>query len=616
MKKLIFWANCQAGSIHFALNKYYPNAYDIYHFANYQYIRNKKTLPTEFLDADVFIYQNYAYCDDPTYELKNILNNILKPTCIKICIPFLQCDALFCYKPDSPRNHKTITAEFPHGKFFTGVEYIERELNIPGNKPEVFSRAYYALIDENAISRETINQYYDRNFEYFRSKILESDVPELYEFIQSNFHKFRLFHNRNHPTGILMNELVKGVFRSLSLTYPNQDTKTNIDVFNYHLNLNDWVMPILPCVQQYHGLEFDCATCSSKYHPNISDIDSFTRAYVDAFYVQLYKQSDIFQDDGFVEDASWFAVFSDKKLIPWFSNICHYFLVKNENYYINDFEYRPQFDQFVQEVNLGQTQISQILNDRVILEINRAIFIKIPFLNAGHSFCNIVNAIYKIKQNPALEDYTIVITQELVDFSSFLTSIIYMFFSNVVVINDNTIVKFKSAYIIRDYAIKHAPSITYLLENLHHCTLYINPPIQCDNICLIKTPITKSGNNNRFFDGAYNNHIRSYGFMIVVPENYNITELFSIIYGAKCVIMSWGCCSYLNSVFVNPEASILILGHNQYKYEYDQFPGDQIYDTDWFPVKSRVKLSALHMDSELTPQMKQILDEKIKGLFI
>jgi hypothetical protein len=374
-------------------------------------------------------------------------------------------------------------------------------------------------------------------------------------------------------------------------------------------------MPILPCVQKYHGFEFDCATCSSKYHPNITNIYSFTRAYVDAFYLQLYKQSAIFQDDSFVEDASWFAVFSDKKLIPWFSNICHYFLVKNEKYYINDFEYRQQFDQFVQEVNLGQMQVSMILKDRVILEIDRAIFIKIPFLNAGHSFCNIINAIYKIKHNPALENYTVIITQELVDFSLFLTSIIYMFFNNVVAINDNTTVKFKSAYIIRDYSIKHAPSITYLIEHLKS-TICINPPAQCDNICLIKTPITKSGNNNRFFNSAYNEHIRSYGFMIVIPENYNITELFRIIYGAKRVIMSWGCCSYLNSTFVNPEASVLILGHNEYKYEYDQFPGDQIYDTDWFPVKCRAKLRALYMESELTPQMKKILDEKIRSLFI
>ena len=104
--------------------------------------------------------------------------------------------------------------------------------------------------------------------------------------------------------------------------------------------------------------------------------------------------------------------------------------------------------------------------------------------------------------------------------------------------------------------------------------------------------------------------------MIVIPENYNITELFGIIYRAKRVIMSWGCCSYLNSVFVNPEASVLILGHNDYKYEYDQFPGDQIYDTDWFPVKSRMKVSALHMESVLTPHMEKILDEKIRALFI
>lgn len=159
-------------------------------------------------------------------------------------------------------------------------------------------------------------------------------------------------------------------------------------------------------------------------------------------------------------------------------------------------------------------------------------------------------------------------------------------------------------------------AIDYLIDRLKSIVDATEPTNISENICLIKTPITKSGNNKRMFDAEYNDFIRTYGFMIVIPEDYTIIELFRIIYGAKRVIMSWGCCSYLNSVFVKPDASVLVLGHEEYRYEYDQFPGSQIYDSAWFPVKSRVKLSALYLDSKLTYRMRQILDEKIKALFI
>jgi capsular polysaccharide biosynthesis protein len=289
-------------------------------------------------------------------------------------------------------------------------------------------------------------------------------------------------------------------------------------------------------------------------------------------------------------------------------------LVIHNNYYINDFEYGDVFTEFVQDVN---TDISAILKTpRKILEIDRAVFIKIPFLNAGHAFGNITRAVYKIKHNPLLADYTVIVTQELVDLSPFLLSIITLFFQDVVVVDDNTIINFKSAYIIRDHSLKCETATRYLMNRLKSIIDITDANGICDNICLIKTPITKSGNNNRVFDTDYNDFIKTYGFMIVVPENYTIIEIFRLIYGAKRVIMSWGCCSYLNSVFTHPESNVLILGHEGYKNEYDQFPGDQIFESEWFPVKSRMKLHALYLDSELTQSSKVILDEKIRALFI
>jgi hypothetical protein len=282
MYKIVFWANCQSGSIHYMFNKYFHDIYKIYHFLNYEYIKNNKELPDEIADADFFIYQNYSKQEDPTYSLDNIIN-MLKPECKKICIPFLQCDSLFCYNSVSPHNSKTITQEFPHGKFFYGIEHIENELKLSynSNKETIISNAYKNMTDDQAIPKETIDKYKYRNLEYFENKILSSDVPELFNFIQNNFTKVRLFYNRNHPTGLLLNELVKGVFRCMNLEYPSNDP-TNIIVLDDILN--DWCMPILPCVQKYYQLEFDCKV-HSKYHPNIIDLYSFIETYVDSFFI-------------------------------------------------------------------------------------------------------------------------------------------------------------------------------------------------------------------------------------------------------------------------------------------------------------------------------------------
>jgi hypothetical protein len=282
-KNVIIWANCQGGSINFMLKKYYFDNYNIHSFMNFEYIRNDKLIPVEFYNADVFIYQNYSDKPNSEYDLSNILNNILPSTCKKICISFLQFDATFCYNENDEQNLKTINTKNPFGKFYFGIDQIInyfKNSNIK-NKEETINEVINTLLDENTISQEIIKNTYNKNFDFLEKKLLNSDVPELYYFIKDNFTKISLFHNRNHPTGILLNEQIKLIFNLLKLEYPKLDEEENINILN--TMLNDWVMPILPSVRKYYGIDFP-DTCSSWYNKEIVDTKTFIEAYVKELY--------------------------------------------------------------------------------------------------------------------------------------------------------------------------------------------------------------------------------------------------------------------------------------------------------------------------------------------
>ena len=133
------------------------------------------------------------------------------------------------------------------------------------------------------VSEEVIQSYYNNSFAYLENKILKSDIPNIFDFIKNNFTKIRLFHNMNHPTGVLLNEVVKEIFKLLDLHYDNRYENENIDLLDNCLN--DFVMPILPCVKKYYNLNF-VDECSSWYNSNIKDTKTFIYHYINDLYLQ------------------------------------------------------------------------------------------------------------------------------------------------------------------------------------------------------------------------------------------------------------------------------------------------------------------------------------------
>ena len=280
MKKLVvILANCQGGSLAFMIQKYYSHLYDVKCISNYEYIQQNLDLPEDIKDADIFLYQNYSNTDEK-YNLKIILDHKLKKECVKISFPTLHsCHLLFCYDTSAPNNYKTITTETPHGEFFFGISPIINILNT-SNIHEIIESSK----QDNFISEETILYHHNRTFEFLENKCLTSDVPELYEFIKNNFTEIRLWHNPNHPTGILFNELIKLIFSKLQLDYIENEENINI----LDNMLSDWVMPIFPCVSNYYKFKFD-TNCSSWYDKTIVDYDTYLETYIKHLLVNVTK---------------------------------------------------------------------------------------------------------------------------------------------------------------------------------------------------------------------------------------------------------------------------------------------------------------------------------------
>jgi len=288
-KNLVIWANCFGIPLKHIINKYYGDYYNIYYCVNYDIINNKKDLPECFSNADVFLYQNYNDKIDSIYDLKNILNTILKPDCVKLGFPTLHaCNLLFGYRTEQDEENKlTINNYLPFGEFYFSIEPIKTifknmkcENNCNINL--IIEEIYQTSISDNFIEEDKMLYHKNRTFEFLKNKILKSDIPELYNFIDNNYQHIRLWHNPNHPTGILINETIKLILNKLNLQY--NPTKDDIDYFEN--SLSDWVMPIFPCVKKYHALNYDCDNCSSWYHKEITDIKSYINKYVLFLYNQ------------------------------------------------------------------------------------------------------------------------------------------------------------------------------------------------------------------------------------------------------------------------------------------------------------------------------------------
>lgn len=79
-----------------------------------------------------------------------------------------------------------------------------------------------------------------------------------------------------------------------------------------------------------------------------------------------------------------------------------------------------------------------------------------------------------------------------------------------------------------------------------------------------------------------------------IQEFANIQHYLATLYGAKVFVTSYGGAACTNRFFLNPNASVVLLGNNQYKWEYE-YPSDDgeychLRRSHLFPVKRQTVL--------------------------
>ena len=252
----------------------------------------------------------------------------------------------------------------------------------------------------------------------------------------------------------------------------------------------------------------------------------------------------------------------------------HYFFVINNELYILEYE-NKNITNYFKDLDIEKSQKkNQILNYNNFesVEFDYAILIKNLWRNAGHSFSNIINHIYRFLNSNIenKEKYTVIIPKELSD-NKFLKSIIYFFFKEeqCFILNEKILVKCKTLYNMIDFSYINCNHNDYLLKKLNP----FNSHKQIHkNIILIK--INDSNINTSTLQGfnqEYIEYFQSKEFTYINAIDYELIELYNIINNADNIIFSWGCTSYINSPYVNKKANVLILCHDSYKHEYNKF---------------------------------------------
>ena len=188
--------------------------------------------------------------------------------------------------------------------------------------------------------------------------------------------------------------------------------------------------------------------------------------------------------------------------------------------------------------------------------------------SAGHEMCSILCGIYHLYKLNLLDDYTVVVSDAILLLGQCIKSIIFLFIkeSNVIFVDDKTIINIEESIIYTPPHYKIQQHNDMLLEKLNqHKNL-----IKYDNVCLIKSVIDGDYMNTplKTFKLCYLELFKKNHYEIISPNHMDIITLFNIINNCKNIILSWGCNSWINSIFVNKKTNVMILCHIHYKNEW------------------------------------------------
>lgn len=210
---IVFFTDCQGSLIY---ENYLRNTFFFKH-GSYKSIRyfNIHNIDTKSIkECDLFIYEPV---NKYTIKTNDSLLNLLKPSCIKICIPSCFIDMWPLYE---------------EGRGFYGGEIVNKYKNLGYELDEIIN-----MYDTGKLCFDLENRFH---MSLKCMKLTEDNYCDIKisDFILKNYKKYRLFDTQNHPNGIIISYIAKEICRIL-----NVDFFPDIDIFsqeNIHVMSLSW----------------------------------------------------------------------------------------------------------------------------------------------------------------------------------------------------------------------------------------------------------------------------------------------------------------------------------------------------------------------------------------
>lgn len=262
--------------------------------------------------------------------------------------------------------------------------------------------------------------------------------------------------------------------------------------------------------------------------------------------------------------------------------------------YIPDIEFNFYVNNFIKN---HETVL--IKNDIEPIFLEEAYILFHTYDNAGHTLGLILYGILKFIQGKF--NCKVIISKSLLNLSTFIKSIIYIFLNedDIILIDENTNYYIKNCFVNNNgykyHVINKISSYFYDdISNTSECiinyddmetnhsdelNLLINKLKIFDNlvfkqdcfkkICLIKLDSDANFSKNRHFDNSYKHFFINKGFEIIDPSSLTVKELYLLLKNTKQAVMSWGCNFWINRLFVENRTHVIILCHKGYNHEYE-----------------------------------------------
>jgi len=296
-------------------------------------------------------------------------------------------------------------------------------------------------------------------------------------------------------------------------------------------------------------------------------------------------------------------------------------------------------------INYGETLFKSInIINNNYQNLDEVFLLKCEIHNAGHLICNILYQLYyylfnnlKCKIITPFYIKNNIFILKLLEYYININDIIYIdsetkyLFNNIIILSCNyTYTYFCSdiyninndSHNIKLYNVKPLINNNYTIDIYYFINIIKNKNItfkKIDKILLIKTKnkINKHTMNanyiyslERSFDNEYENFFINNNFVSIDFNEYSIDEYYYLLNNCNTIILSWGCISWLNKMFITNEINnVILLGHLGYYYEYNNLKNLG----DFIPKCKNLQV-ILNLKSNFTEEIKNILEEAIINL--